>query len=71
MNSGSDWVVEMSSCGAFTEERVFIGVATQQGLLLVIMEFSVLSLTALNDEGSFRDLGISERFNMIGANLQD
>jgi len=52
--------VEMSSCGAFTEERVFIGVATQQGLLLVIMEFSVLSLTALNDEGSFRDLGISE-----------
>lgn len=54
----------------FYRESIYWG-STQQGLLLVIMEFSVLSLTAVNDEGSFRDLGISERFNMIGANLQD
>lgn len=57
-------------CCFYRGESIYWG-STQQGLLLVIMEFSVLSLTAVNDEGSFRDLGISERFNMIGANLQD
>lgn len=55
-------------CCFYRGESIYWG-STQQGLLLVIMEFSVLSLTAVNDE--FRDLGISERFNNIVANLQD
>ena len=57
-------------CCFYRGESIYWG-STRQGLLLVIMEFSVLSLTAVNDEGSFRDLGISERFNTIGANIQD